>query len=92
MGEDPDLSFGLGVGASYGFCEPPVVGDSVFDCAIFGFGVTFLPATPTRISATVRDVATMLNSKTDLLPPFEPSSISAIAISPVPFLRTADMG
>jgi hypothetical protein len=41
MREDPDLSFGLGVGASYGFCKPPVVGDSVFDCAIFGFGATF---------------------------------------------------
>src|SRR6478672_10726052 len=69
----------------YGFCEPLVAGEWVDTSVI---GPTFLPATPTRISGTVNVAATRPNTKTDLLPPFEPSSmsvirLSAMAISPI---------
>jgi hypothetical protein len=74
----------------YGFCEPLVAGDSVFDCRVFG--ATLLPATPIRISRAVKVAATTPNTKADLLPPFEPSSmsvtdLSAMAISPISFCQ-----
>src|SRR5262249_27247500 len=74
----------------YGFGEPLVVGDAALDCA--AFGVTALPATPMAISRTVMIVATMPNVKTDLLPPFEPSSMSAISSSPNPAAGAAGRG
>jgi hypothetical protein len=70
------------VGPVYGFGEPLVVGDAALDCA--AFGVTSLPATPIAISRTVMTAATTPNVKTDLLPPFEPSSMSAMSTSPNP--------
>ncbi len=51
-----------------------------------------LPATPITISRTVMTAATMPNAKTDLLPPFEPSSMSAMAISPISFCPNAHVG
>ena len=74
----PSLPAKDAVALGYGFCDWLVTGDSVFGCAVFV--PTLLPATPIPIIRTIMVADTMPNVRTDLRPPLEPSSMSAITL------------